>query len=155
MTKRTVIYLIGTLFLLCLFALLTVCIYQFNLKKMFVLPNKDVLCIKRESSWEVTMSYTYEIKRNKKVIVPLTAFYYHFPNVSQPEFELAYSEDQKMIAVVPINSTKTICILYDMETSESYPYQGLKESLEDYLSRNDRMLNKFNNGKGNYILNEK
>lgn len=87
-------------------------------------------------------------------MIPRTTFFYHLPNENQPEFELVFSDDKKMVAVITNDGPQRICILYDMQTAESIPYQDLTEQLEDYLLRKENMLKKFNNNKYNYVLRE-
>jgi len=136
-----------------LFLISTIYIYELSLRETYKLPNGDVLIINPESSWEVTKSYTYEIKRKKIIVVPQTTFYYYFHNEKEPEFELIFSDDRKMVAVVTKNNPKKIFIIYDMQTKESIPHQGLNEQLEDYLSRKEKMMNLFNSGTHDYVLN--
>lgn len=154
MKRKTFVYTLWAILSMFLFIVSTVFIYNFSIGKNFILPNKDILFIKRDNSWEVTKPYTYKIIRKNKIVIPRTTFFYHLPNENQPEFELVFSDDKKMVAVITNDGPQRICILYDMQTAESIPYQDLTEQLEDYLLRKENMLKKFNNNKYNYVLRE-
>jgi hypothetical protein len=91
-------------------------------------------------SYEVSHEFVYSVASQNDVFVPETHFMSLHATEERPSFQVMWSEDRRTVGVVDNRHPRTILLIYDTETHDSWPYRGDHQGASDHRDKGMRLL---------------